>query len=54
MYTEYDLLPLSGLQHRLFCERQCALIHVECDPHVLYAIRSLFMRLNNLFAIFFM
>lgn len=29
MYTEDDLLPLSGLQHLLFCERQCALIHVE-------------------------
>lgn len=28
-YTEEDLLPLSGLQHLLFCERQCALIHVE-------------------------
>jgi len=28
-YTEDDLLPLSGLQHLLFCERQCALIHVE-------------------------
>lgn len=28
-YTEDDLLPLSGLQHILFCERQCALIHVE-------------------------
>lgn len=26
---EEDLLPLSGLQHLLFCERQCALIHVE-------------------------
>ena len=24
-----DLLPLSGLQHVIFCERQCALIHVE-------------------------
>ena len=24
-----DLLPLSALQHLLFCERQCALIHVE-------------------------
>lgn len=24
-----DYLPLSGLQHLLFCERQCALIHVE-------------------------
>ena len=29
MYTEDELLPLSGLQHLLFCERQCALIHVE-------------------------
>jgi CRISPR-associated exonuclease Cas4 len=26
---EDDLLPLSALQHLLFCERQCALIHVE-------------------------
>ncbi len=24
-----DLLPLSGVQHLAFCERQCALIHVE-------------------------
>ncbi|RLC01151.1 MAG: CRISPR-associated protein Cas4 [Deltaproteobacteria bacterium] len=29
MYTEDQLLPLSGLQHIHFCERQCALIHVE-------------------------
>ena len=29
MYTSDDYLPLSGLQHILFCERQCALIHVE-------------------------
>jgi CRISPR-associated exonuclease Cas4 len=29
MYTEDDCLPLSGLQHLIFCERQCALIHVE-------------------------
>ena len=29
MYAEEDLLPLSALQHLLFCERQCALIHVE-------------------------
>jgi CRISPR-associated exonuclease Cas4 len=29
MYSEDNLLPLSGLQHLLFCERQCALIHVE-------------------------
>ena len=28
-YTENDLLPLSALQHLLFCERQCALIHIE-------------------------
>jgi len=26
---EDDLLPLSALQHHLFCPRQCALIHVE-------------------------
>ncbi len=29
MFAEDDLLPLSGLQHLVFCERQCALIHVE-------------------------
>ena len=29
MYTEDDLIPLSALQHILFCERQCALIHIE-------------------------
>lgn len=29
MYAEDDLLPLSALQHLLFCERQCALIHIE-------------------------
>lgn len=29
MYTEDELLPLSALQHLLFCERQCALIHIE-------------------------
>lgn len=28
-HTEPDLLPLSALQHICFCERQCALIHVE-------------------------
>lgn len=26
---EEDLIPLSALQHFLFCPRQCALIHVE-------------------------
>jgi len=29
MYSDADLIPLSALQHLLFCERQCALIHVE-------------------------
>jgi len=29
MYSEDDLLPLSAIQHFLFCERQCALIHIE-------------------------
>ncbi len=29
MYSEDDLLPVSALQHLAFCERQCALIHVE-------------------------
>lgn len=29
MYNEDDLLPLSGLQHLMFCERQWALIHLE-------------------------
>lgn len=29
MHAEDDLLPISALQHLVFCERQCALIHVE-------------------------
>jgi len=29
MYTEDDLLPISALQHLIFCDRQCALIHIE-------------------------
>ena len=29
MFLESDLLPLSALQHLLYCERQCALIHIE-------------------------
>lgn len=28
-FTEDDLLPLSALQHLLFCERRAALVHVE-------------------------
>lgn len=29
MYSDEELLPLSGLQHLAFCERQWALIHIE-------------------------
>jgi len=29
MYDEDDLVQLSGLQHLVYCERQCALIHIE-------------------------
>lgn len=29
MFTEDQLLPISALQHWLFCPRQCALIHLE-------------------------
>ena len=29
MYSDDELLPISALQHLLFCERQCALIHIE-------------------------
>lgn len=29
MFAESDLIPISALQHFAFCERQCALIHVE-------------------------
>jgi len=29
IYSEDDLIQLSALQHFMFCERQCALIHIE-------------------------
>lgn len=29
MFSEDDLIPISALQHFAFCERQCALIHIE-------------------------
>lgn len=29
MYAEEELLPVSGLQHMVYCERQAALIHVD-------------------------
>lgn len=29
MFAEDELLPLSALQHMLYCPRQCALIHLE-------------------------
>jgi CRISPR-associated exonuclease Cas4 len=38
-YSEDDLLPVSAIQHLLYCERQCALIHLEhlWDENVLTA-----------------
>lgn len=29
IYPDTDLVPLSALQHFMYCPRQCALIHVE-------------------------
>ena len=29
MYPAADLIPISALQHYVFCPRQCALIHIE-------------------------
>ena len=29
MFNDSDLLPLSALQHFVYCPRQCALIHLE-------------------------
>lgn len=29
MYTEDELLPISALQHMVFCARRCALVHIE-------------------------
>ncbi len=29
LFAESDLLPISALQHLLYCDRQCALIHIE-------------------------
>ena len=29
MFSEDDLLPLSALSHLLYCERRCALVHIE-------------------------
>ena len=28
-YPEADFIPLSALQHYLYCPRQCALIHLD-------------------------
>lgn len=30
MFSEDELLPLSGLQHMAFCERRWALVQIEC------------------------
>ena len=29
MYTDEELIPISALNHFLFCERRCALVHIE-------------------------
>src|SRR4030042_1948026 len=29
IYSEDDFIMISALQHYVFCERQCALIHIE-------------------------
>ena len=29
MFDEDDLLPVSALQHFMFCPRRCALVHIE-------------------------
>src|SRR5664279_2682628 len=29
MFEEEDLLPISALQHFVFCPRRCALVHIE-------------------------
>jgi CRISPR-associated exonuclease Cas4 len=29
MFSDDDLIPISSLAHLLYCERRCALIHVE-------------------------
>ena len=29
MYADEEMVPLSALQHAVFCRRQCALIHLE-------------------------
>jgi len=50
MYTEDDLLPISGLEHLLYCERQCALIHLEgvwLDNHLTVEGTHLHNRVNN-------
>jgi CRISPR-associated exonuclease Cas4 len=44
MFSEDDCLPLSALQHLLYCDRQCALIHIE----QLWAENSLTVRGKHL------
>jgi CRISPR-associated exonuclease Cas4 len=29
MYSDEELIPLSALNHFIFCERRCALVHIE-------------------------
>ena len=31
MFTDEDLLPISGLRHLAFCERRWVLVHMEME-----------------------
>jgi len=49
-YSEDELIPLSALQHLLFCERQCALIHIEqawAENHLTVEGRHLHERVDE-------
>lgn len=41
MFSDDELVPISALQHYLFCPRQCALIHIEqCFEENIYTLRG--------------
>lgn len=51
-YSEEDLLPISGLQHFLFCRRQWALIHIErawAENHLTVEGREVHEKVDNPF-----
>lgn len=50
MYSEDKLLPISGLQHIVYCPRQCALIHIEqvwADNELTMSGKVLHQRTNS-------